>query len=175
MIDITNRFQLRGSILSINQSNDDLIIITQYYDAFKLDTSLKLKALPHKYSKLSGSREDVRVHIYDRFQCEGFYTLYRESRDLAFGSKGDMLEGVFRDYSKIQYWSKNIKNIYKIVYIREFKNASKIDWNKSNYIDIFGKDDEIVDFCAKNAMDSILENSDDERIKIEFRHQKTLQ
>lgn len=110
-----------------------------------------------------------------------FNALYNKAKEMAFKGRADMLDGIFKDYIKIEYWIDNIKNIYKIAYIEEFKLRIKeknvINWTKSinNYIDIFGKDDEIIDFCTANKLDYILDNTnDDERIKIEFRHQKTL-
>ena len=110
-----------------------------------------------------------------------FNALYNKAKEMAFKGRADMLDDIFKDYIKIEYWIDNIKNIYKIAYIEEFKLRIKeknvINWTKSinNYIDIFGKDDEIIDFCTANKLDYILDNTnDDERIKIEFRHQKTL-
>ncbi len=110
-----------------------------------------------------------------------FNNLYNQAREIAFNGKAYMLENIFKDYIKIEYWLDSIKNIYKIAYIEEFKFKIRannaINWEKSinNYIDIFGKDDEIIDFCTVNKLDYILDKTNNkERVKISFRYQKTL-
>lgn len=131
-----------------------------------------------KVYKLALEFEELQYISEFKDYCKEFDILYKQAKDLAFEGKVGELESVFKDYIKIEYWSENIKNIYKIAYIKDFENHinDAINWTKSinNYIDIFGKDDDIMDFCTKNKLDSILENSDDERIKIVFRFQKTL-
>lgn len=131
-----------------------------------------------KVYKLALEFEELQYLSEFKDYCKEFDTLCKQAKDLAFDGKVDALENIFQDYIKIEYWSENIKNIYKIAYIQDFKNHinDTINWTKSinNYIDIFGKDDEILEFCNKNKLDSVLENSDDERIKITFRYQKTL-
>lgn len=123
------------------------------------------------------------LQYLDEFKdfCKEFYTLYNQAKEVAFSGKADILEGIFKEYIKIEYWLEKIKNIYKIAYMEEFKVKIKennaINWAKSvnNYIDMFGKDDEIIDFCKKNKMEYLIDNTtDDEREKTEFRYQKTL-
>ena len=131
-----------------------------------------------KVYKLALEFEELQYLSEFKDYCKEFDVLYKQAKDLAFEGKAGEIEEVFKDYTKIEYWSENIKNIYKIAYIKDFKNHinDAINWTKSidNYIDIFGKDDEIIDFCNANKLDSMLENSDSERTKITFRYQKTL-
>ncbi|MBR7118021.1 MAG: hypothetical protein IKC84_01430 [Helicobacteraceae bacterium] len=157
-------------------------IITSYL----ISTSKKLEMLDFiaknkkdKVYKLALEFEELQYLSEFKDYCKEFDTLYKQAKDLAFNGKIDELESIFQDYIKIEYWSKNIKNIYKIAYIQDFKNHinDTINWTKTinNYIDIFGKDDDIIDFCTKNKLeDSMLESDDDERIKTTFKYQKTL-
>lgn len=122
------------------------------------------------------AEEFDELQYLDEFKSliEQFEEIYSAALEIAFSGKPSALEGAFGSYLKINYWSDKIKNAYNIAYLEEFrqnKANTAINWNQSikNYIQIFGKDDDISDFCAEINLEF-----EADVVKMPFNFQKTL-
>lgn len=134
--------------------------------------------------KLASEYDELQYLKEFKEFCKDFDGKYDIANEIAFKGNPEALENVFQDYIRIDYWFNKIKNVFQIAYLEEFKNkvdsndnTNKINWGKSikNYIQIFGKDDDITDFCALNGFENLLNNDDENEIMLHpFKFQKTL-
>ena len=111
--------------------------------------------------------------------CSDFEEKYKQSLEFSFTGNLDAISDIFSDYIGVEYWYDKIMSVFKIAYIVDFKNiiSKKIDsinWDESiqNYIDIFGKDDDILSFCNINNLNPNPQINRDR--KTTFKFQKTL-
>ncbi len=127
--------------------------------------------------------ENDELQYLDEFKnlIKDFELVSEKAKEEAFNGKVELVSEIFGEYKKINYWSDRIKSIFQIAYLEEFRinflsNKSAINWEHSikNYIQIFGKSDEIVEFCEENGMSPILESLQNDFIKQDFSFQKTL-
>lgn len=127
--------------------------------------------------------ENDELQYLDEFKnlIKDFELVSEKAKEEAFNGKVGLVSEIFGEYKKINYWSDRIKSIFQIAYLEEFRinflsNKSAINWEHSikNYIQIFGKSDEIVEFCEENGMSPILESLQNDFIKQDFSFQKTL-
>ncbi|RAX55340.1 hypothetical protein CCY99_01185 [Helicobacter sp. 16-1353] len=136
-----------------------------------------------KYDVYKLAMEFEELQYLDEFKayCEEFNEIYQQAREMAFKGMPEALEGIFKDYIQINYWFDKIEHTFKIAYLEEFNNKiksqDKVNWELSikHYINIFGKDDDIVGFCVQNNFKKLLEGENDENdFREPFRFQKTL-
>lgn len=185
------------AILCKNQSNYDefnkLARFLQGFPMYKDIISSHIVSIAKKQEMLTLIKQNKKSEVYNlamefdelqyleefREYCKQFEDIYKEAKSIAFEGKPELLGDVFREYISINYWQSKIENTFKIAYLEEFKYAKYTDkginWEQSvnNYIHIFGKDDDIVDFCVKNNLQTLLESSIDEA-REPFRFQKSL-
>lgn len=105
--------------------------------------------------KLASEFEELQyLAEFKAFSAE-FEKIAESALDSAIMGEVARLGEIFGEYLKINFWNERIKSIYQVAYLAEFEAnmGAKINWEQSikNYIQIFGKDDDIVAFCEKYA------------------------
>lgn len=101
---------------------------------------------------------------YEEFQyldefkelCKEFELIAQKALESAHNGNAGALSEIFGKYLQVNFWSDRIKSIFQVAYLAEFENGintqkDAINWEQSikNYIQIFGKDDDIIAFCQK--------------------------
>lgn len=109
--------------------------------------------------------------------CADFEAVAQKAIEKAHTGAPSDLSNIFGEYMQINFWSDKIKSIFQVAYLEEFRlcvarEKDAINWEQSvkNYAQIFGKDDDINAFCAKNGFK--FDISDFARMPFSF--QKTL-
>ena len=105
--------------------------------------------------KLASECEELQyLAEFKAFSAE-FEGVANNAIDLAQKGEVAHLGEIFGEYLKIGFWSERVKSIYQMAYLAEFEAnmGAQINWEQSvkNYIQIFGKDDDIDAFCEKYA------------------------
>lgn len=103
--------------------------------------------------KLASEFEELQyLAEFKAFSAE-FEKIAESALDSAHRGEAWKLSEIFGEYLRINFWSERIKSIYQVAYLAEFEAnmGGKINWEQSikNYIQIFGKDDDIGAFCEK--------------------------
>ncbi|RDU64642.1 WD40 repeat domain-containing protein [Helicobacter sp. MIT 14-3879] len=152
---------------------NNIIIVDKKLEILKLiRENKKIEAY-----KLADDFEDLQYLAKFKNMSKDFDEVYNEAKFAAYSGKVENLGEIFGDYIKIPYWSDKIKSIFQIGYLEEFKQKAKlekasINWEQSiiNYIQIFGRDDDIIEFCEKFGFKYEFENLTNQI----FSFQKTL-
>lgn len=166
----------------------------QSFPSYKESISTHIVAVAKKREMLNLIKQNKKYDVYklaiefeelqylDEFKefCKEFNEIYQEAREIAFNGTPEALEDIFKDYIRINYWFDKIEHTFKIAYLEEFNNKIKsqasVNWELSirRYINIFGKDDDIVGFCVKNNFQQFIDIDDENITREPFRFQKTL-
>lgn len=122
---------------------------------------LKLIAQKKKIEAYKLALEFEELQYLDEFKslCAEFDAVAQKAIEVAHSGNPEGLSEVFGEYVKIKFWSDKIRAIFQVAYLEEFALKMKnekdaINWEHSvkNYIQIFGKDDDICAFCAQNGL-----------------------
>lgn len=127
--------------------------------------------------KLALEYEELQYLDEFKQMSADFEKIAQEALEVAHNGDANTLDKVFGTYMQINFWNERIKSIFQIAYLAEFENGMKVEktainWEQSikNYIQIFGKDDDILEFCKTHNLN--YEFSD--FYKVDFSFQKTL-
>lgn len=102
--------------------------------------------------------EYEELQYLDEFKelCKEFELIAQTALESAHSGNAGALSEIFGKYLQVNFWSDRIKSIFQVAYLAEFENGintekDAINWEQSikNYIQIFGKDDDIIAFCQK--------------------------
>lgn len=140
---------------------------------------LKLIAQKKKAEAYKLALEFEELQYLDEFKglCAEFEAVAQKAIATAHSGNPAGLNEIFGEYMQISFWADKIKAIYQVAYLEEFAQKIKserdaINWEQSvkNYVQIFGKDDDINFFCNANG----LKNDGADFARQPFSFQKTL-
>lgn len=140
---------------------------------------LKLIAQKKKAEAYKLALEFEELQYLDEFKglCAEFEAVAQKAIATAHSGNPEGLNEIFGEYMQISFWADKIKAIYQVAYLEEFAQKIKserdtINWEQSvkNYVQIFGKDDDINFFCNQNG----LKNDGADFARQPFSFQKTL-
>lgn len=123
---------------------------------------LKLIAENKKAQAYKLALDFEELQYLDEFKALSaeFDVVAKSAIAIAHSGKPEELGEIFGEYIQISYWADKIKAIFQVAYLEQFRLCVKnekdaINWEHSiiNYIQIFGKDDDINAFCEKNGFD----------------------
>lgn len=121
---------------------------------------LKLIAENKKVAAYKLALDFEELQYLDEFKALSaeFDAVAQHAISVAHSGKPEELSQIFGEYMQISYWGDKIKAIFQVAYLEEFRlcverEKDAINWEQSvkNYAQIFGKDDDINAFCAKNG------------------------
>ena len=140
---------------------------------------LKLISQNKKAEAYKLALEFEELQYLDEFKalCAEFDVVAQKATETAHSGNPAGLNEIFGEYMQISFWTDKIKAIYQVAYLEEFAQKIKsekdaINWEQSikNYVQIFGKDDDINFFCNANG----LKNDSADFARQPFSFQKTL-
>ena len=123
---------------------------------------LKLIAENKKVAAYKLALDFEELQYLDEFKALSaeFDAVAQHAISVAHSGKPEELSQIFGEYIQISYWGDKIKAIFQVAYLEEFRlcverEKDAVNWEQSikNYAQIFGKDDDINAFCAKNGFD----------------------
>lgn len=126
----------------------------------KKNEMLKLIAQKKKAEAYKLALDFEELQYLDEFKslCAEFEVVAQKAIATAHSGNPEGLGEIFGEYMQISFWADKIKSIYQVAYLEEFAQKIKsekdaINWEQSikNYIQIFGKDDDISVFCSSNG------------------------
>ena len=145
----------------------------------KKNEMLTLIAQKKKAAAYKLALDFEELQYLDEFKglCAEFEAVAQKAIATAHSGNPEGLGEVFGEYMQISFWADKIKAIYQVAYLEEFAQKIKsekdaINWEQSvkNYVQIFGKDDDINFFCNQNG----LKNDSADFARQPFSFQKTL-
>lgn len=110
--------------------------------------------------KLALEYEELQYLDEFKQMSADFENIAQKALESAHNGDVSALSDIFGTYLQISFWSDRIKSIFQVAYLAEFEKSintekTAINWEQSikNYIQIFGKDDDILAFCKNNGFD----------------------